>query len=446
MQVPRTGASTEVRKASVRAGYRWFVVFVFFTFLLLHQADKLLIGPLTTAIMADFQINEAQMGAVSSLAIIVASVLYPVWGYLYDRYARAPLVALASLIWGATTWLNALAPTYPMFMITRSSTGIDDSSYPGIYSLLADYFGPRTRGKVYGAIQMSGPLGFMVGTVLATMLGGVLGWRRLFFITGGTGILVAALIYFGVREQPRGSAEPEMENVEAVGTYRIDWQTVRGLLRIPSLLLLMAQGFFGVFAWNVLIFWFFRYLETERGYTSGQAMVAMLVAIAALSVGYLVGGNLGDALFRRTRRGRAIVGGLGTLVAALLLLVTMSIPVQNVVLFTVLLALTGVAMSTTAPNAMATVPDITLPETRSTAQAVRKLVEDGGAALAPFLAGVIAMRASLHVAIVTICVSTWLACAALFGAVAYLVPKDVEALRQAMRERASELQRPTEGS
>jgi MFS family permease len=120
--------------------------------------------------------------------------------------------------------------------------------------------------------------------------------------------------------------------------------------------------------------------------------------------------------------------------------------VQNVVLFTVLLALTGVAMSTTAPNAMATVPDITLPETRSTAQAVRKLVEDGGAALAPFLAGVIAMRASLHVAIVTICVSTWLACAALFGAVAYLVPKDVEALRQAMRERASELQRPTEGS
>jgi MFS family permease len=295
-------------------------------------------------------------------------------------------------------------------------------------------------------MQMSGPLGFMVGTVLATMLGGTLGWRRVFFITGSIGVVIAALIFFTVREKPRGSAEPEMEALEEIGTYRIDWQAVRGLLRNRSLLLLMGQGFFGVFAWNVLIFWFFRYLETERGYTSGQAMTTMLVAIAALSVGYLLGGNLGDAFFKRTPRGRAIVGGLGTLAAAVFLLLTMSVPVGNAdndraseTLFTVLLGFTGVTMSITAPNAMATVPDITLPETRSSAQAVRKLVEDGGAALAPYLAGVIAMRSSLHVAIITICVSTWLACAALFGAVAYFVPRDVEALRRTMQERAEAL-------
>jgi MFS family permease len=171
-------------------------------------------------------------------------------------------------------------------------------------------------------------------------------------------------------------------------------------------------------------------------------MVAMLVAIAGLSTGYVVGGNLGDALFQRTRRGRAIVGGLGTLLAALLLLLTMAVPTERTLLFTVLLALTGVAMSTTGPNAMATVPDITVPEARSTAQAVRKLVEDGGAALAPFLAGLIAVRTSLHTAIVTISVSTWLACAALFGLVAYLVPRDVEALRRTMRERAQGARAP----
>jgi MFS family permease len=121
-----------------------------------------------------------------------------------------------------------------------------------------------------------------------------------------------------------------------------------------------------------------------------------------------------------------------------MLLLTMSVPVENTLLFTILLGLTGVTMSITAPNAMATVPDITLPEARSTAQAVRKLVEDGGAALAPWLAGVIAMRASLHVAIIVICVSTWLACAALFGAVTYFVPDDIEALRETMRRRAAE--------
>lgn len=60
-------------------------------------------------------------------------------------------------------------------MITRSSTGIDNSSYPGLYSLLADYFSPRLRGKVYGLMQMSSPLGAAVGTVLATSLGGAPG-------------------------------------------------------------------------------------------------------------------------------------------------------------------------------------------------------------------------------------------------------------------------------
>ena len=33
--------------------YRWFVVAVFFTFMLLHQSDKLLIGPLTTPYHGD---------------------------------------------------------------------------------------------------------------------------------------------------------------------------------------------------------------------------------------------------------------------------------------------------------------------------------------------------------------------------------------------------------
>jgi hypothetical protein len=50
--------------------------------------------------------------------------------------------------------------------------------------------------------------------------------------------------------------------------------------------------------------------------------------------------------------------------------------------------------------------------------------------------------ASLYVVIVTICVTTWVACAALFGVVAYPVPRDVEALRHAMRKRAGDLQRP----
>jgi len=244
----------------MRSRYRWFVVFVFFLFMLLHQADKLLVNPLVTPIMEEFQINEAQMGLVFSGAIFVAAILYPVWGYLYDRFARAKLLALASFIWGSTTWISALAPTFPLFVVTRASTGIDDSCYPGLYSLLSDYFGPRMRGKVYGLLQVAGPMGYMLGLILATTLGSLLGWRSVFFITGSVGILISALIFFSVREAKRGQAEPELADLGEISTYRIDRKVVVGLFRKPSLLLLFAQGFFGVFPWQVLTSWFFRYV------------------------------------------------------------------------------------------------------------------------------------------------------------------------------------------
>ena len=48
-----------------RKGYRWFVFSVFLVFMLLHQTDKLLIGPLTTPIMETFGIDEAKMGGIT---------------------------------------------------------------------------------------------------------------------------------------------------------------------------------------------------------------------------------------------------------------------------------------------------------------------------------------------------------------------------------------------
>jgi len=416
--------------------YRWFVVFVFFCFVLLHQADKLLIGPLTTPIMESFGINEAQMGAVSSLALVVAAILYPLWGYLYDRFARARLLALASFIWGSTTWLNALAPNYPTFLVTRASTGVDDASYPGIYSLLSDYFGPRMRGKVYGLIQLAQPLGFMLGTVLATMLGGAMGWRSVFFITGSAGIVVAVLILAGVREPKRGEAEPEMAGLEEISTRRIDKQVALGLLRKPSYLLLLSQGFFGVFPWQVLTFWFFRYLETERGYSPDEAMMSMMVAIITLSAGYFLGGAVGDFFFRRTPRGRALTAMVGVLAGTLFLALALSVPAENQTLFLLPLALTGLTMSVASPNVIATVQDVTEPEVRGTAQAMMSFADNFGSAVAPWLAGVIAVSYSLHVAILVICISTWLLCALLFGATALLVPRDVENLRETMQARA----------
>src|SRR4030095_4983402 len=274
--------------------YRWFVVGVFFFFMLLHQTDKLLIGPLETQIRDSFQITKTQMGAVLTGACIVGMIFYPWWGYLYDHYARSKLLALASFIWGATTWLSSIVRTFPQFVATRASTGIDDSSYPGIFTLIADYFGPNLRGKVYGILQLAQPLGFLAGLILGQVVAPMIGgWRSVFYITGGLGLVVALFIYFGVKEMPRGKAEPEFENMPEMATFRFSWSEAKEIFKKRTMWFIFLQGFAGVFPWNVIIFFFFGYLETERGYDSGAIIRTMAPVILILAAGYFVGGSLG---------------------------------------------------------------------------------------------------------------------------------------------------------
>ncbi|MCU0489294.1 MAG: MFS transporter [Anaerolineales bacterium] len=418
--------------------YRWFVLAIFFFFTLLHQADKLLIGPLTTPIMEHFKISRTQMGAVTTGALIIGAVAYPLWGYLYDRYARAKLLALASFLWGASTWLSAIAPTYPTFLMTRASTGIDDSSYPGLYSLLSDYFVPQVRGKIYGFLELTMPLGYLLGMVLGLFLGGAIGWQAVFYITGSLGVLLAVFIFFTVKEPPRGQSEPEMAGLEERGQYRFTLKAARDLFKKRTLLILFVQGFFGVFPWNVITFWFFNYLETERGYSQNEVFTTMVVAVLVLAAGYPLGGALGDYAFKRTPRGRAIVAGLAVLMGAILMVITLNVPIPQKMLFMGMLALTALFIPMAAPNVVSTVHDITLPEVRSSALSIQYLIESSGAALAPLLAGYIADQSNLKTAFLIICTSTWLVCGVFYLMVALVIPKDIQTLRQQMRERADQ--------
>ena len=101
-----------------------------------------------------------------------------------------------------------------------------------------------------------------------------------------------------------------------------------------------------------------------------------------------------------------------------------------------MLSLTAVFIPFASPNVVSTVYDITLPEVRSTALATQSFIEEGGSALAPLIAGLIAVSSSLQNAILTICITTWVLCSILFAVAAYLVPRDIETLRGQMRERA----------
>jgi hypothetical protein len=101
-----------------------------------------------------------------------------------------------------------------------------------------------------------------------------------------------------------------------------------------------------------------------------------------------------------------------------------------------MLMLTALFIPFASANVISTVYDITLPEVRSTALAVQYFIEHGGAALAPLLAGLIAVRSSLQTALLVICITAWILGSLLLAGAAYLVPKDIQTLRGQLQERA----------
>jgi len=417
--------------------YRWFVVAVFFFFMLLHQTDKLMIGSLQVPISEAFGLNNQQWGLINSGALIVATVLYPIWGFLYDRYSRAKLLSLASFIWGATTWMNAIVRTFGGFLVTRASTGIDDSSYPGLFTLIADYFGPNLRGKVYGLLQLAQPLGYLIGMILALIIAPMIGgWRSVFYITGSLGILLTFFIYFGVKEMPRGKAEPEFENMPEMQTFRFSWAEAREIFKKKTMWFVFLQGFAGVFPWNVITFFFFGYLEKERGYDANSILFTMAPVILILAGGYFLGGALGDVFFKRTNKGRIIVSSAGVLLGAIFLYFAITTPVEAKNQFFIFMCLTAVFMPLSSANVIATVYDVTVPEVRSTAQAVEYFIENAGAAFAPIITGIIADAFSLQAAILLICTVAWGLCFIFYLGALFTIDHDTHNLRNQMAERA----------
>lgn len=416
-----------------------FAFGAFFVFMLLHQTDKLLIGPLQDQIMATFSITYTQWGLVNTAAIVVGAVFYPLWGWLYDRLARPRLLGIASFAWGCTTWLNAIVPTYPLFLATRASTGIDDSSYPGIYSLVSDYYPPAVRGRMYGTLQVAQPLGYLLGMVLAMTLGAAWGWRNIFFLTGGLGVLLSAVFFFGVKDRPRGAAEPELAGVEDLARFAFSWKTVARIFKKKSLVVLMVQGFVGVFPWQVITYFIFGYLgDKGRGFSETEILLTMVPAVLLMAAGNMAGGALGDALFRRTRKGRVIVGAAGVALGAVFLLAAVKAPYDSRALFGLLLCASAFFMPFASPNVVSTYYDVTEPEIRATTNAVQNFIEIAGSAAAPLLAGILSDAYSVETAILVICVGAWALCFAFFVFAGGFVGKDIADLKAVLEGRAAE--------
>jgi dipeptide/tripeptide permease len=128
----------------------------------------------------------------------------------------------------------------------------------------------------------------------------------------------------------------------------------------------------------------------------------------------------------------------GALVGAILLWITMSIPVDQPIVFGASLVITALFMPMGSPNIVSSINDIALPEVRSTAFAIQYFIENSGAAIAPVLAGYIASKSTMGFAILIISVIARLIAAVFMGWAALEIPSDIQVLRDQMQQRSLE--------
>ena len=433
----------------MRIRYEWLVAGVLVLFAVVHHVDRSLLSPLVPTIMDELGLNPEQVGLISTATLIVTTIGFIVWGYLYDRYSRVVLTTAAGVIWSFTTWLSALARRFTDFFAARASTGIDDAATPGMYALLSDYFPLERRSTIMGLMSVAPQAGFLIGGLVGTIFGPTYGWRTLFLVTGALGIIVALLVYFLVKDVPRGKSEPEFAGLETFGKYTINRELAARLIRRPSLLLLSLQGFFGVFPWNVLSFWMFTYLERERLFGPELIAVWLVASLVTMIFGIIVAGVIGDLLFKKTRKGRVILSAVTVYVGALLIYITFTTPLEATGSFLLWSVVTAFVIPMAGPNVVATVFDITEPETRSTGLSILRWSENVGSGFAPLIVGVLWYRVfgALGTASWVVCVSTWIVCGTIFAALFFRIDNDIERVRKLLAQRAeSERMRDRSGT
>jgi MFS transporter, Spinster family, sphingosine-1-phosphate transporter len=192
--------------------------------------------------------------------IFLGIIFFVLWGFLYDRHNRKKLLAVAAFLFGTTSVLLGIAPTYATFAFSFTAINISRASQPGIFALIGDYFSPKLRGRIIGLFLSTQPLALALVLFLVPFIEPALSFRYIYLLLGAVGFLFALMIFFWLGEPKRGANEPALVQIRMTGVYLFDWENAKGFFRSPCMLYIYAISFFAIFPWSVNLFWMHRYL------------------------------------------------------------------------------------------------------------------------------------------------------------------------------------------
>ena len=247
----------EWRPSAITLGAPAFPLVVLFGLNAVDELDRTAFAVLLPNIRDHFGLTDAgalAMVAASTIAVILIEI--PLSFYC-DRRNRVRIATVGAALWAVFSVGTGLAVSVPMLIAMRIGAGGGRSVVtPTHSSLLADYYEPRARVKVFSAHRQANSLGQIVGPLVAGVLAAGFGWRAPFlFFAIPTAVFVVLALRLrepirGVHERRAVGADEAAAAVEEA--HESVWSTMRVLARVRTIRRIwLAVPFLGIALFGV---------------------------------------------------------------------------------------------------------------------------------------------------------------------------------------------------
>ncbi|WP_007468932.1 MFS transporter [Segniliparus rugosus] len=423
---------------------RWLQLTLLGGTLTTETSEGSVVSMLFPAIQASLGLPLSALGALQAAPKLLSAATGPLWAQLAERTNRKAVLVCCAGIGGAWCIATGFAQNYlQILLLFVVSSLFFSGTQPIVTALLADLFDDKSRGRaagyLYGLIAlMIAALGPIMGQ-LSTVPGG---WRYGFFASGAICLACGLLIAMFFRDPGVGAAEAELaqfSKAEREEHSKVSWPAMLALFKIRTFTIHVVQSVFcGQF---LLLGVAVVYLVEVYGFDNETASLVALPGGVGGMIGTFCGGMLADQARRRSPRFGyvalfQIVGALCLVAVAL----CTQIGWGSIIAFCVCYFLYGLVYGAWPVVTQLIVIDVTPPELRGTANAVRISVQLVAVAALSLLLTGLGERFGLKAAASLLVVGLVFVEVVLTTALYWTYPRDRDAVHAELRRRAAQIE------
>ena len=307
---------TEEEKATaITPAYRSYALSLFLLVYIINFVDRQIFGILIEPIRLEIDLSDTQLGLLGGIAF---AIFYTFAGIPIARWAdvgvRKNIVALALVIWSVMTMFTSTAKGFGTLLIARVGVGIGEAGCsPPIHSLISDMYPEEERATALSTYALGIPIGAAIGTLLGGWIGEYFGWRMAFMVVGMPGIIVAIVVFFTVREPPRGHSEPDHVKVQKDLVPLAD--TIKFLWGLKAFRHLSFAGALHAFVGYGVGLFIPAFFMRVHGFGLAETSTYLFLIGLTGMIGTYLGGYLGDRMGKKDKRWYMGVPGIATMLS-----------------------------------------------------------------------------------------------------------------------------------